>query len=172
MARIDPEFYIDYHSYANLVLYPVGWQVETYGGDSPLMEALAGTDQVPSVAGDDPDVGGELYTTNGENTDTMYLQENVMGYTVELDGGAGSGVGGRGSGSGAGAGGAGGSVCNSKRRAAKRRAEGMAQPRRSASTLSAARGSGGHAACSAALRCNACARSGSPCATASGSCRP
>ena len=94
MHRIKPEFYVDYHSYAKLVLYPIGWQVESYGGDTPLMEALAGTDQVPAVAGYDPDVGGELYTTNGEITDTMYLQENVMGYTVELDGGSGTPVGG------------------------------------------------------------------------------
>ena len=94
MARIKPEFYIDYHSYANLVLYPVGWQVETYGGDNPLMEALAGTDRNPSVAGYDPDVGGELYTTNGEITDTMYLQHGILGYTIELDGGAGAPVGG------------------------------------------------------------------------------
>jgi hypothetical protein len=94
MHRIKPEFYVDYHSFAKLVLYPVGWQVETYGGDTPLMEALAGTDRAPAVEGYDPDVGGELYTTNGEITDTMYLQENVMGYTVELDGGSGAPVGG------------------------------------------------------------------------------
>src|SRR6478609_2105198 len=94
MARIKPEFYVDYHSYANLVLYPVGWQVETYGGDTPLMEALAGNDQVPAVAGYDPDVGGELYTTNGEITDTMYLQHGILSYTIELDGGSGAAVGG------------------------------------------------------------------------------
>ena len=47
MHRIKPEFYVDYHSYAKLVLYPIGWQVESYGGDTPLMEALAGTDQKP-----------------------------------------------------------------------------------------------------------------------------
>src|SRR3954449_5310641 len=94
MKVIKPEFHIDYHSFAQLVLYPVGWQVETYGGDTPLMEALAGNDQRPAVAGYDPDVGGELYTTNGEITDTMYLQEKVLAYTIELDGGAGSGVGG------------------------------------------------------------------------------
>jgi len=94
MKRIKPEFYIDYHSYANLLLYPLGWQVETYGTDNPLMEALAGDDRNPGVAGYDPDVGGELYTTNGEVTDTMYLQEGILGYTIELDGGSGSPVGG------------------------------------------------------------------------------
>ncbi|HWK25061.1 MAG TPA: M14 family zinc carboxypeptidase [Solirubrobacter sp.] len=92
--RIKPEFFIDYHSYAKLVLYPVGWQVETYGADNALMVPLAGDDQHPAVQGYDPDVGGELYTTNGEITDTMYLQEGVLGYTVELDGGSGSPVGG------------------------------------------------------------------------------
>ncbi|HET7530570.1 MAG TPA: M14 family zinc carboxypeptidase, partial [Mycobacteriales bacterium] len=94
MRRIQPEFHIDYHSYAQLVLYPVGWQVETYGGDTPLMAALAGDDQRPAVAGYDPDVGGELYTTNGEITDTMYLQHGVLAYTIELDGGSGAPVGG------------------------------------------------------------------------------
>jgi hypothetical protein len=94
MRRIQPEFHIDYHSYANLVLYPLGWQVETYGTDNPLMEALAGTDQNPSVGGYDPDVGGELYTTNGEITDTMYLQHGILSYTIELDGGSGAPVGG------------------------------------------------------------------------------
>ena len=82
MKVIKPEFHIAYHSYAQLVLYPVGWQVETYGGDTPLMEALAGDDQRPAVAGYDPDVGGELYTTNGEITDTMYLEEKVLAYTI------------------------------------------------------------------------------------------
>jgi hypothetical protein len=94
MKRIKPTFYVDYHSYANLVLYPLGWQVETYGTDNPLMSALAGDDRNPAVAGYDPDVGGELYTTNGEVTDTMYLQEGIMGFTIELDGGSGSPVGG------------------------------------------------------------------------------
>src|SRR3954451_14306464 len=94
MKKIKPEFHIDYHSFAQLILYPVGWQVETYGGGTPPMEALAGVDQRPAVAGYDPDVGGELYTTNGEITDTMYLQEKVLAYTIERDGGSGAGVGG------------------------------------------------------------------------------
>jgi hypothetical protein len=68
--------------------------VETYGGDTPLMAALAGDDQRPAVAGYDPDVGGELYTTNGEITDTMYLEHGVLAYTIELDGGSGGPVGG------------------------------------------------------------------------------
>src|SRR4029453_9884727 len=59
-----------------------------HGGDTPLMETIAGVDQKPAVAGYDPDVGGELYTTNGEITDTMYLQEGVLAYTVELDAGS------------------------------------------------------------------------------------
>ena len=95
MARIKPEFYIDYHSYANLVLYPG----RLAGRDLRRRLAAdggAGGDRCsnPSVAGYDPDVGGELYTTNGEITDTMYLQHGILSYTIELDGGAGAAVGG------------------------------------------------------------------------------
>jgi hypothetical protein len=91
-ARRGPD--IDYHSYAQLVLYPVGWQVETYGGDTPRTAVPAGDDQRPAGAGYDPDVGGELYTTNGEITDTMYLEHGILAYTIELDGGSGDPVGG------------------------------------------------------------------------------
>ena len=54
---------------AQLILYPEGWQVETPATDAPLMEALAGDDDHPAVAGFDPDVSAELYTTNGDVTD-------------------------------------------------------------------------------------------------------
>ncbi len=56
--RIDPTFQIDYHSFAQLILYPEGWQVETEATDAPLMKALAGDDRNPAVAGFDPDVVG------------------------------------------------------------------------------------------------------------------
>ena len=66
--RLRPRFLIDYHSVAQLILYPEGWQVETEATDTPLMEALAGDDDHPAVAGFDPDVSAELYTTNGDVT--------------------------------------------------------------------------------------------------------
>ena len=43
IQRIRPKFLIDYHSFAQLILYPFGWQVETpWADDTPLMAGLAG----------------------------------------------------------------------------------------------------------------------------------
>jgi hypothetical protein len=92
--RIRFKFSIDYHSFAQLILYPEGWQVETLASDSPLMAALAGNDDHPAVAGFDPDVSAELYTTNGDVTDDAWRTFGTQAYTVELDGGTGADVGG------------------------------------------------------------------------------
>jgi hypothetical protein len=92
--RIRPDFQIDYHSFAQLILYPEGWQVETPSTDAPLMASLAGDDDNPAVPGFDPDVSAELYTTNGDVTDDTYTAFNTLAYTVELDGGTGGAVGG------------------------------------------------------------------------------
>jgi Zinc carboxypeptidase/Immune inhibitor A-like, MAM domain len=94
IRRIRPKFLIDYHSFAQLILYPEGWQVETPSTDTPLMAALAGDDDNPAVAGFDPDVSAELYTTNGDITDDAYHAFGVQAFTVELDGGTGGAVGG------------------------------------------------------------------------------
>ena len=93
-SRIGFKFQIDYHSFAQLILYPEGWQVETLGTDWPLTAALAGNDDNPAVPGFDPDVSAELYTTNGDINDDALHNFNVMSYTVELDGGTGPDVGG------------------------------------------------------------------------------
>ena len=92
--RLRPRFMIDYHSFAQLILYPEGWQVETPSDDAPLMAALAGNDDKPAVAGFDPDVAAELYTTNGDVTGDAYNNWGTQAYTVELDGGTGPDVGG------------------------------------------------------------------------------
>ena len=92
--RIKFKFSIDYHSFAQLILYPEGWQVETQASDWPLMTALSGDDDKPAVAGFDPDVSAELYTTNGDVTDDALRAFGTQAYTVELDGGTGPGVGG------------------------------------------------------------------------------
>jgi hypothetical protein len=92
--RIAPKFQIDYHSFAQLILYPEGWQVETLASDSPLMAAIAGDDDNPAVPGFDPDVSAELYTTNGDVTDDSLRTYGIQAYTVELDGGTGPDVGG------------------------------------------------------------------------------
>ena len=92
--RIRPRFQIDFHSFAQLILYPEGWQVQTPATDAPLLAALAGTDDDPAVPGFDPDVSSELYTTNGDITDDSLSAFGTQAYTVELDGGTGDAVGG------------------------------------------------------------------------------
>ena len=77
-ARSTFKFQINYHSSAELILYPVGWQVETPSADDPIFAPLSGTDDNPAIDGKepgapddfDPDVSAELYTTNGETNDT------------------------------------------------------------------------------------------------------
>ena len=94
-AKLKPKFLIDYHSYGPLTLYPEGWQVETYSTDTPVTQALAGwDDDHPSIPDSDPDVSGELYTTNGDVTGHAYNRYGALAYTVELTGGSGPGVGG------------------------------------------------------------------------------
>jgi hypothetical protein len=93
-AKIHPRFVLDYHSFARLILYPEGWQVETPATDAPLLQALAGDSDHPAVEGFDPEVSAQLYTTNGDITDDSYHAFRAMAYTVELDGGTGDPIGG------------------------------------------------------------------------------
>ncbi|HET6549901.1 MAG TPA: M14 family zinc carboxypeptidase, partial [Solirubrobacter sp.] len=94
-GKLKPKFLLDYHSYGPLILYPEGWQVETPSTDSPATMALAGLDDDhPAIEGFDPDVSGELYTTNGDVTYNAYSRYGSLSYTVELEPGSGPGVGG------------------------------------------------------------------------------
>jgi hypothetical protein len=83
VERIPFRFTISYHSYAALLLYPEGWQVQTPARDDPIYVALSGTDSEPAIEGYDPDVSAELYTTNGEYTDWAHGIEKTLGWTVE-----------------------------------------------------------------------------------------
>ena len=84
VKRITPEFFVNYHSAAQLLLYGTGWQVATPSPDDVIGETLAGDDAHPAVPGYDPDLSAELYTTNGD-TDT-HMQENygAYGFTPEM----------------------------------------------------------------------------------------
>jgi len=84
VARITPEFLVNYHSAAELLLYGVGYQVATPTPDDVILAALAGDDANPAIPGFDPDLSAELYTTNGETTEHMALTHGVLGYTPEL----------------------------------------------------------------------------------------
>ncbi|MEO8290552.1 MAG: M14 family zinc carboxypeptidase [Gaiellaceae bacterium] len=82
--RIPFKFSISYHSFGNLLLYPQGWQVQTPSADDPIYVALTGDDLHPAVAGFNPGVSADLYTTNGEYTDWAHGKKGTLAWTPEL----------------------------------------------------------------------------------------
>jgi hypothetical protein len=81
------------HTFGRLLLWPPGWQVDTRFADEPIFTALAGDDDNPAIPGFDPDVGAELYTTNGDTNDHMYQDDRVHSFTPEGSPGVGTGSG-------------------------------------------------------------------------------
>src|SRR5215207_892454 len=83
MNRVRFAYNKNDHTAAKLILWPFGWQVDTRAADEPLMTALAGTDEDPGIETFDPDVGAELYTTNGDTNDHMYKATRTISFTPE-----------------------------------------------------------------------------------------
>jgi murein tripeptide amidase MpaA len=81
--RVDFAYNKNDHTHGRLLLWPPGWQVDTRYADEPLMEALAGDDENPGIPGFDPEVGAELYTTNGDTNDHLYGAHRTISYTPE-----------------------------------------------------------------------------------------
>jgi hypothetical protein len=71
------------HTHGRLLLWPPGWQVDTHYADEPIFEALAGNDDNPAIPTFDPDVGADLYTTNGDTNDHLYKVDRVQSFTPE-----------------------------------------------------------------------------------------
>ncbi|WP_104431109.1 M14 family metallopeptidase [Kineococcus xinjiangensis] len=84
VKRITPEFLVNYHSAAELLLYGSGWQVSTSTPDDIVYAALAGDDREPAVPGYDPDLSAELYTTNGDTTTHVHEAHGTLGFTPEM----------------------------------------------------------------------------------------
>jgi hypothetical protein len=82
--RVPFRFAISYHSFGQLLLYPQGWQTLTPTADDPIYVALTGTDANPAVAGFNPGVSADLYTTNGEFTDWAHGERGTLAWTPEL----------------------------------------------------------------------------------------
>jgi hypothetical protein len=73
--KLRPKFLINYHSAAQLLLHGVGWQTLTRSPDDVIHDALVGDADHPAVPGSTPELGAQLYTTNGETdgqTDNTY----------------------------------------------------------------------------------------------------
>ena len=83
-ARITPEFLVNYHSAAQLLLHGIGWQVATPSPDDVIYEAMVGDDAHPAVPGYDPDISAELYTTNGDTDSHMQEAYGTLGFTPEM----------------------------------------------------------------------------------------
>jgi Zinc carboxypeptidase/Immune inhibitor A-like, MAM domain len=82
--RVPFLFAISYHSFGQLLLYPQGWQTLTPTADDPIYVALTGRDTDPAVAGFNPGVSADLYTTNGEFTDWAHGERGTLAWTPEL----------------------------------------------------------------------------------------
>lgn len=83
-AKITPQFFINYHSAAELLLHGIGWQVATPSPDDVIYEAMVGDDAHPAVPGYDPDISAELYTTNGDIDSHMQEAYGTLGFTPEM----------------------------------------------------------------------------------------
>ena len=84
MGRVGFEFFVNYHSAAELLLYGTGWQVSTPSPDDVIYEAMAGDDANPAIEGYDPDISAELYTTNGDTDTHMTKLFGTLGFTPEM----------------------------------------------------------------------------------------
>ncbi len=82
--RVGFEFFINYHSAAQLLLYGIGWQVSTPSPDDVIYETMVGDDDNPAVPGYDPDISAELYTTNGDTDTHMTVRYGTLGFTPEM----------------------------------------------------------------------------------------
>ena len=88
LRNIGFEMMVNYHSVAELILYPHGNQLYTTTADNPIYEALAGDDANPAIEGFDPDLAAELYTTNGDTIEHAHGRYGTIAFTPELsDGG-------------------------------------------------------------------------------------
>jgi len=83
-AQVGFEQFINYHSAAELLLYGIGWQVNTPSPDDVILQQMAGTDDNPAVPGYDPDISAELYTTNGDTDTHMTVAHDTLGFTPEM----------------------------------------------------------------------------------------
>jgi hypothetical protein len=85
LDRIKFKYMVNYHSAAQQLLLPFGWQESTPSPDNPIFVATSGTDDNPAIPGFDVGLSSdELYITNGETTDYAYAADKTLAVTPEL----------------------------------------------------------------------------------------
>ena len=82
--RIRPKYAINWHSAAQLLLYGVGWQALTSSPDDLIHQAIVGDPDTPAVPGYIPQLGAQLYTTNGETDGHMEETFGTLTETPEM----------------------------------------------------------------------------------------
>jgi hypothetical protein len=82
--RVRFRFIVNYHSYGQLVLYPIGWQEQTPTADQAIYAALAGTPVNPAIPGYKPELSTDLYPTDGETASWAHADTGTLAFTVEL----------------------------------------------------------------------------------------
>ncbi|REE96288.1 M14 family metallopeptidase [Thermomonospora umbrina] len=82
--RIRPKYAINWHSAAQLLLYGVGWQALTSSPDDVIHQAVLGDIDKPAVPGYIPQLGAQLYTTNGETDGHMEKTFGTLTHTPEM----------------------------------------------------------------------------------------
>ena len=94
LRRVDFVEVVNYHSAAQLLLYPFGSYTDYSSTDDSFFKAITGTYGDAAV---DPYISqrsSDLYVTNGETTEHAYTQYQALAWTPELDEcGTGGGIG-------------------------------------------------------------------------------
>lgn len=84
MARVKPKFVINWHSAAELLLHGTGWQFFTPTPDDLIHDAILGDAAKPAVPGYVPEIGAQLYTTNGETDSHLENAFGALTHTPEM----------------------------------------------------------------------------------------
>jgi hypothetical protein len=82
--RIRPKYAINWHSAAQLLLFGVGWQSLTPSPDDLIHRAIVGDIDHPAVPNYNPQLGAQLYTTNGETDGHMDNTFGTLTQTPEM----------------------------------------------------------------------------------------
>ncbi|WP_433333226.1 M14 family zinc carboxypeptidase [Spirillospora sp. CA-294931] len=82
--RLKPKYLINYHSAAELLLHGVGWQTLTRSPDDVVHDALLGDIDHPAVPGYTPQLGAQLYTTNGDTDGQADNNHGALSITPEM----------------------------------------------------------------------------------------
>ncbi|MFI0351743.1 M14 family zinc carboxypeptidase [Actinomadura sp. 9N407] len=82
--RLKPKYVLNYHSAAELLLHGVGWQSLTRSPDDLIHDALLGDIDHPAVPGYTPQLGAQLYTTNGDTDGEADNRHGALSITPEM----------------------------------------------------------------------------------------